>query len=107
MPGSDINSRTTAFDALRQFINNPVILGYLLGLALLLGIIAGIFPAFYLSSFKPALVLKSSKLNFKGALSLRKVLVVIQFTISIVLIIGTLIVAQQVRFMQSNAMAVG
>lgn len=88
------------------FINNPAILGYLLGLALLLGLIAGIFPAIYLSSFKPAVVLKSSKINFKGALSLRKVLVVIQFTISTGLIIGTLIVSQQVHFMQSNALGI-
>lgn len=88
------------------FINDPLIPAYLLGLALLLGIIAGIFPAIYLSSFKPVLVLKSSKVDSRGTLSLRKILVVIQFTISIVLIIGTLIIAQQVHFMQSDTLGI-
>lgn len=83
------------------FIDNPLMLGYVLGMALLIGIVAGIFPAIYLSSFKPVLVLKGFKTNYKGTLSLRKILVVVQFTISIVLIIGVLVIAQQVHFLQS------
>jgi len=86
------------------FFNDPLILGYLLGLALSLGLMAGIFPAVYLSAFKPVLVLKSLKVGSKGTLSLRKILVVVQFSISIVLIIGALIIAQQVRFMQSETL---
>jgi putative ABC transport system permease protein len=86
------------------FINNPLILAYLLGLAFLLAIVAGVFPAIYLSSFKPARVLKGSKMSSKGALNLRKILVVVQFTISIVLIIGALIVGQQVRYMRSETL---
>ena len=83
------------------FVNNPVILVYVLGMALSVGIIAGIFPAIYLSSFKPVLVLKGSKANYEGKLSLRKLLVVVQFTISIMLIIGVLVIAGQVNYMQS------
>ncbi len=86
------------------FINDPSLLSYLLILALLLGIIAGIFPAIYLSSFKPVAVIKGFKANTTGTLSLRKILVVIQFTISIVLIIGALIIIQQVHFMQSETL---
>jgi putative ABC transport system permease protein len=86
------------------FINDPLILGYLFILALLLGIAAGIFPAIYLSSFKPVLVLKGVTVNSTGTLSLRKVLVVVQFTISIVLIAGALIITQQVQFMQSKTL---
>ena len=86
------------------FISNPLTLTYLLGLALLLGVLAGIFPAIYLSSFKPVLVLKGSKISSKGTLTLRKILVVVQFTISIVLIVGVLIVAQQVRYMKSETL---
>jgi putative ABC transport system permease protein len=86
------------------FINNPLTLTYLLGLALLLGVVAGIFPAIYLSSFKPVLVLKGLKISSEGTLSLRKILVVVQFTISIVLIVGALIVAQQVRYMKSETL---
>jgi len=86
------------------FINSPIILVYALGFGLALGVIAGIFPAVYLSSFKPALVLKSSKMDSKAALSLRKILVVFQFSISIVLIIGALVIGKQVHFMQSAAL---
>ncbi len=75
---------------------------YLFLTALFLGLIAGFFPAIYLSSFKPASMLKGVRKNNSTALSLRKVLVVTQFTISIVLIIGTLVIAKQMHFMQSS-----
>ena len=82
-------------------IGNPGVLGYMLVGVLLLGIVAGFFPAIYLSSFKPIAVLKGLKINDKGTLSLRKTLVVIQFTISTVLIIGALIISQQMNYLQS------
>ena len=82
-------------------VGNPTILIYVLLGALFIGIVAGFFPAIYLSSFKPIVVLKGLKLNEKGSLSLRKILVVVQFTISIVLIIGALIISQQMHFIQS------
>ena len=82
-------------------IGNPGVLGYMLVGVLLLGMIAGFFPAIYLSSFKPIAVLKGLKMSEKGTLSLRKTLVVVQFTISIVLIIGVLIISQQMRYLQS------
>ena len=82
-------------------IGNPRVLGYMLVGVLLLGMIAGFFPAIYLSSFKPIAVLKGLKVSEKGTLSLRKTLVVVQFTISIVLIIGVLIISQQMRYLQS------
>jgi hypothetical protein len=82
-------------------IGNPGVLGYMLVGVLLLGMIAGFFPAIYLSSFKPIAVLKGLKMSEKGTLSLRKTLVVVQFTISIVLIIGVLIISQQMRYLRS------
>ena len=82
-------------------IGNPTVLSYMLLSAVFLGIVAGIFPAIYLSSFKPIIVLKGLKLSERGTLGLRKVLVVVQFTISIVLIIGALIISQQMHFIQS------
>lgn len=80
---------------------NPLVLLYLGVITILTGIIAGLFPALYLSSFRPVTVLKGLKLNEKGALNLRKALVIVQFTISIVLIIGVLVIARQMRFVQS------
>ena len=82
-------------------IGNPSVLGYLGLAALFLGGIAGLFPAVYLSSFKPINVLKGLKLSEKGAFGLRRALVVVQFTISIILIIGVLVINRQMNFIQT------
>ncbi len=82
-------------------IGNPSVLIYMTLAALFLGVVAGFFPALYLSSFKPILVLKGLKLNERKTLGFRKALVIVQFTISITLIIGALIISQQVHFIQS------
>ncbi|HVU57595.1 MAG TPA: ABC transporter permease [Puia sp.] len=65
------------------------------------GLLSGIYPSLLLSSFNPARVLKASvgKIN-GGAISFRKGLVVFQFTLSIVLIISTIFISRQVRFVQ-------
>lgn len=84
-----------------SLFENPTVLIYVLLGALAIGILAGFFPALYLSSFKPIVVLKGLKLKEGSTLSLRKALVVVQFTISIVLIIGALIISQQMNFIQS------
>lgn len=86
---------------LSVFANGALLLYVLLG-ALVLGLMAGFFPALYLSSFRPIAVLKNFKLNERGALGLRKALVVVQFTISIVLIIGAIVISQQLHFLTSS-----
>ena len=74
----------------------------LLLLSVAIGLVAGSYPALVLSSFKPIVVLKGRfTTGMKGAL-LRKGLVVTQFTISIALIIGTLIVYSQMQFMRNQ-----
>ncbi|MBX2956140.1 MAG: ABC transporter permease [Cyclobacteriaceae bacterium] len=71
----------------------------LAGLAVVIGIIAGLYPAVYLSSFNPVRVLKASNTQVAGSASwLRKALVCLQFTISTCLIIGTTVVISQMNY---------
>lgn len=74
----------------------------LLVFSILLGILAGSYPAFYLSSFAPALALKPAAAK-KGRKSvLRSALVIFQFAVSITLLIGTLVIKDQLHFMQTK-----
>ena len=66
-----------------------------LGIAVVLGLLSGIYPAFFLSSFQPAVVLKGNTGSTSRGQSLRKTLVVVQFAIALVLIIGTVFVKKQ------------
>lgn len=84
-----------------QLSGDPLVAFYLLIITVLIGVMAGLFPALYLSSFRPVAVLKGWRMNERGALNLRKTLVVIQFTISIVLIISVLVISQQMHYLQS------
>jgi putative ABC transport system permease protein len=70
--------------------------------ALAIGIMAGAYPAFFISSFKPALTLKGQQGSVKGKSTLRRGLVVAQFSISIILIIATMITFQQLNYINSR-----
>jgi putative ABC transport system permease protein len=67
-------------------------------LIVFVGFIAGIYPAFFLSSFRPVKVLKGTYQKVNSVVTPRKVLVVLQFTFAIILIVCTLIVERQIRF---------
>jgi predicted permease len=78
--------------------SNPVFWFFTIGFIFITGLLAGSYPALYLSSFSPLKVLKGTFKAGKGAAIPRRVLVVLQFTVSVMLIIGTIIVYQQIQY---------
>lgn len=78
------------------------LLGMVVMIAIAAGLLAGIYPAFYLSSFKPVTVLKGTVQSGKSKGTLRKLLVTFQFIISIIMIIATLVVSDQLRYLQNK-----
>lgn len=85
-----------------RYFDNIWVIPSLLALGFAVGFISGSYPAFFLSSFKPVSVLRGTTGSSKGSSVLRNVLVVLQFAISIFLIIGTLVVYQQLKFFQNT-----
>jgi putative ABC transport system permease protein len=82
--------------------NNPLFWLMGLGFSFIAGFIAGSYPALYLSSFNPVKVLKGTFKVGRFASLPRKVLVVLQFTVSVILIIGTIVVFRQIQFAQNR-----
>lgn len=95
----------------RDFINRPVSMSYfgninaiilLLLFGFLVGIISGSYPAFVLSSFKPITILKNNAVQKSKRFNFRNILVVVQFSISIFLIGGTIIIYRQLQYLQNK-----
>jgi putative ABC transport system permease protein len=92
---NDLLGTTLALKLFTDWYIIPVLIVF----SLLVGFLAGSYPALYLSSFNPYEVLKGSVRNSMKNGRLRQVLVVFQFAVSILLIVGTMIMYQQIRFM--------
>ena len=93
---NDLMDKQIRFD----FLLSPVNIAYLGALWLFMGLMSGAYPALYLSSFKPISILRGSPMSMARSGLARKILVVFQFTISIGLIIGTIMIFRQVNYMR-------
>jgi len=85
-----------------NFFDNIYLISILIFLGLFVGIISGSYPSFVLSSLKPITVLKNLSVQRKNRLNFRNILVVFQFAISVFLIIGTIIIYQQMQYLQQK-----
>jgi len=95
---NELSSKEIPF---RYITQAPVMLS-LFGVVVFVGIVGGSYPAFYLSGFNPVSVLKGKVASKGGAAIFRKFLVVVQFSISIFMLISTLIVFDQLQFMREK-----
>ena len=85
-----------------NLFTHPATIPGLIVFTIFVGLFAGSYPAIYLSSFEPVQVLKGSVVQGKKSALFRKMLVTFQFTLSVVLIIGTAIIYKQIQFIQEK-----
>ena len=88
-----------SFDS--NVIFSPVVLLGMLGVVLLVGFIGGSYPAFFLSRFSPVTVLKGELTHGTAGSLFRKILVVIQFAVSVIMIVCTLVVFRQLNYLKN------
>jgi putative ABC transport system permease protein len=98
-----INSLSRLDLTFSSLLKLPILTGILL-LPFFIGLISGIYPALFMSSFKPIKVLKGIIKVGSGSVSFRKVLVILQFSVSIILIVATTVVFQQLRYIQQKSL---
>jgi ABC-type antimicrobial peptide transport system permease subunit len=82
-------------------LTDPVLLSGIIGVVLITGLIAGTYPALFLSSFKPVTVLSGLIRSGVQANQFRRILVVTQFTLSIILIIATIVIFNQSKYLKN------
>jgi len=97
-------NRMTGTAIVFQALGQPLVLGSLLALFLVVGLSAGLYPALVLSRFKPVMVLKNQTLPGKQGNALQRLLVLSQFAICIFLVVFTLVVFRQLTFIKGKSL---
>jgi len=84
-----------------SILHSPELILSVIGVILVVGVLGGSYPAFFLSRFSPVTVLKGEITHGSAGILFRKILVVIQFTISVVMIVCTLVVFRQLKYLKN------
>jgi putative ABC transport system permease protein len=92
------NLTSKAFDW--TIVLQPMVLLFILGISMLTGLLSGMYPSTYLASFNPVSILKGNGVSSSDRGWLRRGLVIVQFLISAVMVIGSIIISMQMRFIQ-------
>lgn len=87
-----------------SLFGHPIIFVFLFGLLVLVSFLAGLYPALIMSGFSPALAIKNKVAANAGGVGLRKTLVVVQFAITAILIVSTLVVMKQMSFIRDKSL---
>jgi len=87
-----------------SLFGHPIIFVFLFGLLVLVSFLAGLYPALIMSGFSPALAIKNKVAASAGGVGLRKTLVVVQFAITAILIVSTLVVMKQMSFIRDKSL---
>jgi len=80
----------------------PSVLIFILGISILTGVLSGIYPSTYLASFNPVSILKGNGIGAKDRGMVRHALVIVQFLVSAVMVIGSIVIALQMQFIQNK-----
>ncbi|MBB2144341.1 FtsX-like permease family protein [Pedobacter sp. LMG 31464] len=91
-------------DVTFSLFGHPIIFVFLLVMLVVVSFLAGLYPALIMSGFSPALAIKNKVTANAGGVGLRKTLVVVQFAITAILIIGTLVVIKQMSFIRNKSL---
>lgn len=94
-------NQLTAKELAVDFFQNGLLLGGLFLITLITALLAGSYPALLLSGYEPVRVLKGNLLRGKGSINFRKILVLIQFTLAIILICSTLVIYRQIVYIRN------
>ncbi len=95
---NDLTSKTFDWKILLQ----PMVILFMLGVSVLTGLLSGLYPSTYLASFNPVSILKGNGVSSSDRGWLRRGLVIVQFLISAVMVIGSIIISMQMRFIQTK-----
>ena len=85
-----------------SLFQDPIILVFMLGLVVFVAFLAGFYPAMVMSGFSPAMAIKNKVNINSGSLSLRRILLIVQFSITIVLIISTIVIMKQMEYVREK-----